>query len=619
MREIGVLNLPCTERWQTSSWSSTINQCKRTKPSVKDRFGDEIGTTAPIKDWAEINWKLVKKRVKNLRQRIYRATQSRQWKRVKSLMKLMLRSYSNLLLSIRRVAQENQGKQTPGVDGKIALTPGQRVSLTQTMLKYTLWKVQPVRRVQIPKANGKLRPLGIATLEDRVAQTIVKNALEPSWEARFESQSYGFRPGRSCHDAIEHCHTRLRKGGDIWVLDADIQGAFDNLNHSFILNAIGPVPGRALIQRWLQAGYVEAKMFHATEQGVPQGGPISPLLLNIALHGLATDLSHPQQVEAHQASPPAKQGQTKTRNVKYGYLRYADDFLLTARTKADIEAILPPLKQWLQERGLQLNEEKTHIVHVEQGFNYLGFTIRHFHGSCYCIPHKEKVITFVRQIRHWLKTHPNVSAEAVIRHLNPILRGWGNYYKHGASKRVFQYVDTQLWKALWRWALKRHRNKPKSWVAKKYFQTLNQRQWNFSATVPNRHGNLETIVLLRLAAIPIERHVKVKGTASPDDPNLSHYWQQRQTRYGQSYWQKGSKLYNVAENQHWHCPVCGDHLLNGEALQTHHRVAITEGGTDLVDNLIHLHQLCHWQQHRNQTRNCGRLEPDDGLTVKSGS
>lgn len=187
-------------------------------------------------------------------------------------MKLMLRSYSNLLLSVRRITQDNRGKHTAGLDGQTALTAEERVKLVTRLQDHSLWQVRPTKRVYIPKTNGKLRPLGIPVIENRVAQTIVKNALEPHWEARFGAHNYGFRPGRNCHDAIEQCFLRLRQGCDTWVLDADIKGAFDHLSHSFILNAIGPVPGRELIKQWLKAGYVDADMFYPTTEGAPQGG-----------------------------------------------------------------------------------------------------------------------------------------------------------------------------------------------------------------------------------------------------------------------------------------------------------------------------------------------------------
>ena len=527
--------------------------------------------------WSQVDWKRAERRVQNLRSRIFRAAKEQRWKHVRHLTKLLLRSYANVLVSVRRITQVNRGRHTPGIDGERVATPEERARLVDDLRQYQAWKATPVRRVYIPKANGKQRPLGIPTMRDRVMQMVVKNALEARFEAEFEAQSYGFRPGRCCQDAVEEVYVALNNsavGRHHYILDADIQGAFDHISQDFILRRIGPTPGRELIKQWLKAGYWEQGTLHHTTDGTPQGGVVSPLLANIALDGLAKRLGK-----------------------GYRMARYADDIVVMAKSLPAIEQAYPVVAAFLDERGLALHPEKTRIVHRAEGFDFLGFRVQMRGQKLLITPQSQKVQALLRDVRSRLKHHQTVSPEAVIRHLNPLLRGWAMYYRHVVSKQTFQKVDYHIWSALWHWAKRRHPKKPKRWTYRRYFE-IGKYGATFYAESQDRRGKKIRLRLDRMPAIPIVRHVKVKGRASPDDPTLKAYWKTRRLKMGRQRVAKGSLLYGIAETQHWQCPGCGQALFDGQEGQLHHLIPVQAGGSDDRENLQWLHAACHRQRHR---------------------
>lgn len=540
--------------------------------------------------WQTVNWRKANRTVRNLRQRIFRATTEGNLKKVRSLQKLMLRCYSNRLLSVRKVTQHNRGKNTPGVDQVVVKTPAARGELVDQLANYTPWQAHPARRVYIPKANGKQRPLGIVTIPDRCLQAVVKNALEPEWEARFECSSYGFRPGRSAHDAIEKIyHLALPHGNKKWVLDADIHSCFDQISQTYLLETIGQFPARELIRQWLKAGFEENGHWYPTNAGTAQGSVVSPLLANIALHGMEAALGV--------RHIPHKGGICLRSNR--ALVKYADDFVVFCKTRGDAEASKQILETWMNERGLTLSEKKTKIVHLSEGFDFLGFNIRQYPASntktgwkLLIKPSRKSMQSIRNKLRQIWLDGKGKSVRALIATLNPVIRGQAQYFRTGVSSLSFQALDNWMYQRQKRFAKRMHPTKSGHWRVDQYWGRLNfdrpLDRWVFGC---KRSG----AYLLKFSWFPIKRHTLVKGYSSPDDPNLKDYWKQRER--AKVYTQLIPSSQKIAKRQHYVCPVCGAALLNGEVLQLHHKRPKSQGGDDSYGNLQLLHLFCHQQMH----------------------
>ena len=507
-------------------------------------------------DWDAIDWRTVEDDVRHLRQRIFTASKAGDLKRVRSLQKLMLRSRANTLLSVRRVTELNSGRKTAGVDGRVVSLPQAKVELVDWVQHNTEppWQARPVKRVYIPKrgSSGKRRPLGIPVIVDRCLQARVVNALEPEWEARFEPKSYGFRPGRGCHDAIDAIFHVARGPSPRrrWVLDADLAAAFDRIDHQHLLDQLGKFPARGLIADWLKAGVIENGRFAPTEEGTPQGGVASPLLLNVALHGMEQAAGVRCQRTGSHAGVTLPDSPV--------LIRYADDFVVLCHTRDEAERIKGRLAGWLTPRGLTFNEDKTHIVTLDEGFDFLGCTVRRQSGKLLIKPSKAALRRIRERLRTEMLTLRGANAFAVVQRFNPIIRGWTAYYRTVVSSNAFATLDRYLWRLTYKWAKFGHSNKSKRWIVDRYFGAFNksrQDRWVFGDRASGAYR-------VKFAWTKIVRHRMVKGRASPDDPSLAQYWADRRRRGAPPPLDQLSL--RVLKTQAGICPACGDLLLHAD-------------------------------------------------------
>ncbi|MGH2918199.1 MAG: reverse transcriptase domain-containing protein [Solirubrobacteraceae bacterium] len=502
-------------------------------------------------DWRQVDWRACEASVRRLRQRIFTASQAGDLARVRSLQKLMLRSRANTLVSVRRVTERNAGRLTAGVDGEVVLTPEAKMQLADRIQHPSEpFKALPVRRVYIPKpGSAKRRALGIPVIADRCHQARVVNALEPEWEARFEPRSYGFRPGRGCHDAIAAIY--LTANGPSprrrWILDADLAAAFDRITHDHILAMLGTFPARGMVAQWLKAGVVENGRLSRTEEGTPQGGVVSPVLLNVALHGMEQAAG----VRYYTAGTDA--GQTVAGCPVL--IRYADDLVALGHSRDEALEVKARLAAWLAPRGLAFNEDKTRVVCRDEGFDFLGCNVRRYHGKLLIKPSKAAVRRIRERLRTEMRALRGANAAAVLIRLNPIIRGWAAYYRGVVSSETFAALDDYMWRLAYKWAVYSHSNKSRAWVVARYFGMFNKSRrdrWVFG----DRNSGA---YLLKFAWTRIVRHQMVRSAASPDDPALAEYWAERRRKAPPLPIDRTSL--RLLKQQDGRCALCGAWLL----------------------------------------------------------
>ncbi len=470
-------------------------------------ISNEISASSDSAQWQSINWKAVEAHVLKLQMRIAKATREGNHGKAKALQWILTHSRSAKLLAVKRVSQ-NKGSKTPGIDGVLWNTDARRMNAVN-QLSRKAYQAKPLKRIYIPKKNGKLRPLGIPCMADRAQQALHLLALEPISETISDPNSYGFRPNRSTTDAIAQSFLCLaQKKAAKWVLEGDIKSCFDKIGHQWLLDNIAV--DKRMLEQWLKSGFVDKGLFYRTEEGTPQGGIISPTLMLITLAGLE------QQIK-----PLALK-----KKARANFIGYADDFVVTCTSKDVLENDIKPLiTEFLLERGLTLSDEKTRTTHIDDGFDFLGFNHRKYKGKLLIKPSKTNVLSFLSNLRRLIKTHATIPVNNLIKMINPKIRGWANYYRHCVAKRVFGYVGHQLFQALWLWAIRRHPTKSKSWVTHKYF--INRKgQWQFHGWQKIMNMDCQ-FNLFQIAKVSIERHVKIRSAATPFDPQHQEYLAKR--------------------------------------------------------------------------------------------
>ena len=549
--------------------------------------------------WHYIDWGKVTQTVKTLQIRLSKAVAAKKWQKVKRLQWLITHNFAAKLLAVKRVT-ENKGKRTAGIDGQTFKTAGEkRKAVFKLRLKG--YKPKTVRRIYIPKSNGKKRPLGIPTMHDRAMQSLYLQGLDPVSETTADANSYGFRPHRSCADAIARCHDRLsRKKGPQWILEGDIKGCFDNISHDWILKHI-PLSKKPL-EQWLKSGFIDKRKLFPTTSGTPQGSIISPTLANMVLDGLEAHIDEACGIK----KTSNKLGRINPKQIHF--IRYADDFIVTCSEKDYLsETVLPAIQTFLEPRGLELSADKTHITHIEQGFDFLGQNIRkylktsrgHRRAKLLIMPSKKNIKTFLDKVQIAVKRQGSARTLTLIETLTPKIRGWAMYHRHVVAKRIFAQVDHRIFGMTWRWAKRRHsaRRSHKRWIKKRYYTRIKHRDWLFFDT---DEQTKKKVILFQASDIPIIRHTKIRSKANPYDIADEPYFEMRTQRKLLAKLEGRRLLQTIFKRQDGRCAYCAELIELKTGWHFHHIVQRIHGGKETDDNLVVLHPNCHTSVHLNK-------------------